>query len=381
MKRVFILLIFTISGFSTFCQVPGKMEMGRLDLRDWDGNKQSVISLDGEWLFQWEKLLTWDDLIIGKKTYAEFSTPWNEQFVNGSKPSNNGYATYGAEVILPLGMDEISIQVPAFFNSYSLWINDMLICSNGTVGVSKEKEVPEWRPQSVSVKLQSNIVHMVIHISNFQDTRGGATQAVKISSGTTLISAEARDKVTGPIMFLVFLTVGVVCIMIYYLSRQPNVLYFSMVSIAFAIRFLFSDMYLYYDLLPFDIPWDLAVRFEYATIPFIVGWSTLFVSGQYPHEFKRPVRVFFILTSVLFFVLTTLIGFEFISQLLLFSQVTTLAFLVYAIIAIINAMLNNRVGAWTSAIGLALCVSVGFYNIAILLSGGEINRLIIYGFL
>ncbi|MFZ1806131.1 MAG: 7TM diverse intracellular signaling domain-containing protein, partial [Cyclobacteriaceae bacterium] len=258
-------------------------------------------------------------------------------------------------------------------------INDVPICSNGIVGISKAEEVPEWKPQTVSVKLQSNIAHVVIHISNFQDTRGGATQVIKVSKGTTLISAEARDNVTGSIMFLVFLAVGVVGVIIYYLSRQPNVIYFSMASIAFAIRFLFSDMYLYYDLLPIDVPWHLAVRIEYATIPFIVGWSTLFVSGQYPNEFKKPVRMFFVLTSILYLVLTTLVGFEFISQLLLFSQVTTLAFLVYAIIAITNAILDNRVGAWTSAIGLAICVLVGFYNIAILLSGGEINRLIIYG--
>ena len=38
-----------------------------------------------------------------------------------------------------------------------------------------------------------------------------------------------------------------------------------------------------------------------------------------------------------------------------------------------------RIGAWTSALGLGICVLVGFYNVAILLSGGEINRLIIYG--
>ena len=89
--------------------------------------------------------------------------------------------------------------------------------------------------------------------------------------------------------------------------------------------------------------------------------------------------MFFILTSALFIFLTAVVGFKFISQLLLFIQVTTLAFLVYTIVAIVNAMIDGRVGAWTSAVGLGICVLVGFYNIAILLSGGEINRLIIYG--
>ncbi|MEQ9412560.1 MAG: 7TM diverse intracellular signaling domain-containing protein, partial [Cyclobacteriaceae bacterium] len=307
------------------------------------------------------------------------SIPWNEQGVNGSKFPNNGYATYAAEVILPVDMDEISIQVPAFFNSYSLWINDELICSNGTVGMSRADEVPEWRPQSVSVKLRSNVMHIVFHISNFQDTRGGAAQAIKISKGTALISAEVRDNVIGSIMFLVFSAVGLLGVVAYYISRQRNILYFSLVAIAFAIRFLFSDMYLYYDLMPFAIPWNIAVRIEYATVPFVVAWSALFVSGKYPNEFRKSVKVFFILTSTLFIILTALVGFKFISQLLLIIQVTTLAFLVYTIVAIINAMLDSRVGAWTSALGLAICVSVGFYNIAILLSGGELNRLIIYG--
>ena len=379
MRRIVALAIFILIGFSSAGQTSEEVVAGKLDLRNWDADKQAVITLDGEWIFQWEQLLNWENLVKEKKNYAKFSTPWNEQIINGDKLPNNGYATYAAEVILPVKMDEISIQVPAFFNSYSLWINDVLICSNGVVGVSEKEEVPEWKPQSVSVKLQSNIMHIVLHISNFQDTRGGASQAIKISKGTDLISAEVRDNVTGSIMFFMFLVVGLLGVVVYYISRQRNILYFSLVSIAFAIRFLFSDMYLYYDLIPFSIPWNIAVRIEYATVPFVVAWSTLFVSGKYPNEFKKSIRMFFILTSALFIVLTAVVGFKFISQLLLFIQVTTLAFLVYIIVAIINAMLDGRVGAWTSAIGLAICVLVGFYNIAILLSGGEINRLIIYG--
>lgn len=379
MKRIVALSIFVLVGFSASGQIREEVVAGKLDLRNWDTGKQPIISLEGEWIFQWERLLNWGELVKEKKSFAKFSTPWNEQYINGEKLSKNGYATYAAEVILPIKMNEISIHVPAFFNSYALWINDVLICSNGTVGISNMEEVPEWKPQSVSVNLQSNIVHIVLHISNFQDTRGGATQAIKISEGTKIINADVRDNVTGSIMFLIFCAVGLLGIIVYYISRQRNILYFSLVSIAFAIRFLFSDMYLYYDIIPFAIPWNIAVRIEYATVPFVVAWSALFVSGKYPIEFKKSIRMFFILTSALFIFLTAVVGFKFISQLLLFIQVTTLAFLVYTIVAIVNAMIDGRVGAWTSAVGLGICVLVGFYNIAILLSGGEINRLIIYG--
>lgn len=379
MRGIILFILFCTLGFNSVGQIFSEVSGGKLDLRNWDADQQPVYTLDGEWLFNWEQFLTWNETERGKKTYAEFSIPWNEQIINGNKLPNNGFATYAAEIILPIGTDEISIQVPAFFNSYALWINDQLVCSNGSIGRSHAEEVPEWRPKSVSMKLQTNILHMVLHISNFQDTRGGASQGIKIARDTKLIHLNARDNVTGSIVFLVFIAMGLLAVIVFYISRQQNVLYFGMVSIAFAIRFLFSDMYLYYDLLPFNIPWELAVRIEYITVPFVVAWSALFVSGKYPNEFKRPVRMFFVLTSVLLVVLTALIGFRFISQMLLFIQVTTLAFLIAAIIAIMNAMFDGRIGAWTSATGLGICVLVGFYNIAILLSGGEINRLIIYG--
>lgn len=378
MSRIFTLFIFISFSFSSFGQVSEEVVRGKLDLRNWNPDTQPVVSLDGEWIFQWEQLLNWNELANGNKTYADFSTPWSEQLINGNKLPNNGFATYGMEVILPMGTDEISLQVPAFFNSYLLWINDVLICSNGTVGLNKTEEVPEWKPQSVSVKLQSNIAHVVLQISNFQDTRGGAAQVIKISKGTKLIHVSARDNVTGSIVFFIFLAAGVVGILVYYISRQRNILYYSLVAVTFSIRFLFSDMYLHYDIIPFEIPWGTVVRIEYATVPLIVIWSVLFLAGQYPNEFKKPIRGFFLLAGMLFFILTVFIGFQFISQLLLFIQVTSLAFLVYSIFAIISALLYERVGAWLSALGLAIFVLVGFYNIAIIVSGGELNRIVIY---
>ncbi|HNP08146.1 MAG TPA: 7TM-DISM domain-containing protein [Cyclobacteriaceae bacterium] len=378
MSKIFTFFIFVSFSFSSFGQVFEEVVRGKLDLRNWNPDTQPVISLDGEWIFQWEQLLTWNELANGSKTYADFSTPWSEQLINGNKLPNNGFATYGMEIILPIGTEEISLQVPAFFNSYLLWINDVLICSNGTVGLNKTEEVPEWKPQSVNVKLQSNTVHVVLQISNFQDTRGGAAQIIKISNATKLIQISVRDNITGSIVFLIFIVVGVVSILVYYISRQKNILFYSLVAITFSIRFLFSDMYLHYEIIPFEIPWGIAVRIEYATIPLIVIWSVLFLAGQYPNEFKKPVRSFFLLASGLFFMLTVFIGFQFISQLLLFMQVTSLAFLVYSIFAIISALLYERVGAWLSALGLAIFVLVGFYNIAIIVSGGELNRIIIY---
>lgn len=92
MSKIFTFFIFVSFSFSSFGQVFEEVVRGKLDLRNWNPDTQPVVSLDGEWIFQWEQLLTWNELANGSKTYADFSTPWSEQLINGNKLPNNGFA-------------------------------------------------------------------------------------------------------------------------------------------------------------------------------------------------------------------------------------------------------------------------------------------------
>lgn len=377
MKKVVVFSIILLCGHWGLAQTYYEVRMGKIDLRDWKVSERNVISLDGEWLFSWEKLQTWDE-IKRSKTFVKFSTPWNEQEIEGKYYSPNGYATYAVEIILPPDLKEISLDVPAVFNSYALWANGQLVCTNGKVGASIEDSKPQWKPQSVLIKLDSNVVHLVMHITNFQNTRGGASQFIKLAAGDQLIVHRANDKQIVTLIFYFFLFAGVVGLIVYLVIRQINIFYFSMLAFALALRFIFSDIYLYYDLLPMNVSWPMAVRIEYMTIPLIIITGGLFMSGKYPNEFKKGFRVFYLAINSLFIALIVLIGSSFLSQLLSVIQVITISFLGYAIYAIINALLDERVGAWTSALGLFIFALVGIYNIVIFIFGIELSRLVIY---
>jgi hypothetical protein len=350
---------------------------GTLDLTEWNTSTQPVISLNGEWEFYWNKLLLSRDLKRHQGALAQLSIPWNEQLIDGQYLPKDGCATYALRILLPPGMDNVSFAVPAVFNCYAFWVNDKLICSSGKVGTTAAETTPRWRPQTVSVATTGDTLRVIFQIANFQHTRGGCAEIMRIGTTSYLAKMDSVYHVSGMTIIILFLIIAVAAFSIYFIVRIPSFRFVTFLCLAYTLRFLFSDLYYYYDF-NIDIGWEWAARIEYSTIPLIVLSASLFIANIYPLEFKKGILYFFVIADALLVVITFVTPLPLISPLLVVLQVVGLMLGGYTIYVVLIALIAQRKGAWVTAVGTGVFATVGFYNIYAFITLSDLNRIFIH---
>lgn len=364
---------------SSGAQQPRQVIKGKSDLRDWDVKENPVVSLDGNWNFYWNSLYSWKESMVQDGSFVIFSRPWNEQVIEGKELPGKGYATYTAELFLPKSMvnGNLAIEVPAVYNAHALWVNDQLVSTNGEVGTSEEEMVPEWRPRTVKIDVNNDTLRLVFHVSNFQTARGGPASAIRIGATEDIMQTAKVHTISTTLLIAFFFLLSFIFLIVFLITRSLTLLYFSGLTLAFAVRFMFSDTYPYYNF-NLQVPWETAVKIEYMSVSLIVIFGVLFISSIYPIEFKRPVRISFLVVHLIliFFILLAEPGI--LTQLLFLIQICALAFLVYVIYAIIRALVYERAGAWVSTLGIVIFTLAGIYNLFTFLYFIELNRIVIH---
>lgn len=372
-----LLVIIIINVFALMAGAqPGLVSKGKLNLSEWATTSNPVISLDGEWAFFYNELLQYSEIQKREAAvFALFSVPWNEQTIAGKNFPAKGCATYYAELYLPSLPDSLALEVPAVYNSYALWVNHELICTNGKVAAQKESMIPNWRPLTVSFKPTHDTLHIIFQMANFQSNRGGSIIPMRLGLSSVLKGIRKMQEISAEFMVVSLFIISTFCIAIFLFTGRKPALYFSLFSLFFCVRALFSDLYLYHDYMS-NIAWHLAVRIEYATIPALAVTSILFVTSIYPHEVKKSAKIFLLTANVLLLSSIAMAPISFFSELLVVFQVTGLTVAIYFTYVIARAALNERIGAMLSAAGTVMFALVFIYNILIYLSAFEFNPLI-----
>ena len=147
-------------------------------MRGADLNKNRA-SLNGQWYYFENQLLTPREVTPGLKGFAEFPKTWNDIRSSGT---GSGYATYMLYVLPPGDVKTLAIELPQIYSSYTLWINNKLVASNGTVGTSGEETVPQWMPQTVSFENPGDTLQLVLQIANFHHYKGGLKDPIYLGS-------------------------------------------------------------------------------------------------------------------------------------------------------------------------------------------------------
>lgn len=372
--QFFLALAFlAVSQTMLFSQVPTK---GELDLRDWNFDTYPVVDLNGEWAFYWQQLLVARDLKGRAPTYAQLSIPWSEQLIDGDYRPRNGFATYYLRILVS-DLDSVAFAVPAVFNSYAFYVNDQLLAESGKVGTSKHSMVAKWRPATVSLPVNSDTLHVIFQIANFQNTRGGCAEVMRIGTKTHLESMASMFHFSGITLVVIFFLAGMLGLVIYFIFRTRSFLFIGLLALAFTLRFLFSDLY-FYEYLGIDLGWEWVARLEYSSIPLIVATGCFFMRSIYPQEFRRWALIGLVALNGSLFMATWVVPSSVFSPLLIVLQFAALTMLLYSLYTILNALIFGRKGAWLSVAGALIFTLVGVYNVYAFLTLADLNRTIIH---
>ncbi|MFN8241023.1 MAG: sensor histidine kinase [Bacteroidales bacterium] len=278
-------LVININGQSN------KAEHGILDLSKEKFSQNFLIRLNGEWEFYWKQKLYPNDFTGNEITrpdiFANVPSYWTDYTIGGKKLDGTGYATYRLRIILPHGYRErLGIRVPVFDSSYDMWLDGVLVGSNGVPGKSVEETVPGYKPFFHPFSPKSDTVTFLINVSNFHHRKGGFWLPMRFGVFNAVQKTEAATW-AGRYVTVSVLTGFAIFFFIFFLlyPKDRIMAYFSLAIFGLALRPVFTSQFLIYDFI--NLGWTWTIRMEYISlIMIILGW-TWFLYHLYPAKYFR----------------------------------------------------------------------------------------------
>lgn len=332
---------------------------GILDARSVDLGVERV-ALNGTWNFYDNQLILPDELRAGEFVPAEFPHVWNESRAN---QTGFGYGTYSLRILVAANAGPLALEIPQIYSSYSLWINDKEIATNGKVGLSADTYRPQWLPQTVVFEPGSDTIRLLLRVSNFSHHIGGVKDPIFLGSATLMQHHRSIAKTSNLIESLLLGLVAIGFFVIYFIKdRKKVILYFALLCLTWAIRVGFSNMYIFISYLP-DFSWTAMIRIEYVTLFLTMIWASQFLSYVFPKEQYRILKYFLIACNVFFTAFALFAApatfTEWITVYISFCGLVMLN----AVILVLRAWVNQRMGSTFLSASIVLGLLVFAYDV------------------
>ncbi|MEO9872527.1 response regulator [Ekhidna sp.] len=376
MNRFTLIILFLFSiTLSANAQevVDGVIDLSGIELKD------NAVTLNGEWEFFWEELISPDSIQFYEKDYYQFPKLWNGGTTrNGQELQAVGYATYRIKIILPPKTPQLAISMGETYNSYLLYYDGFEISKNGKVGKSKEESVPDWMPQVISIARYQNSLEFVLQVSNFRHTKGGCREPILIGDRKVLTAQRdfnfsydfllSGSLIMGGLFFLGLFMFG---------QHEKSVLFFALFCLTFSYRMIGSGEYAIHALYP-DMPWDLIIRAEYLALFIPCGIFTIYSYLLYPEDSKKLVLLGFSLVAGVFSVLSFFAPTAFFTKLVepfFFLIIVGIFYLIYVYWI---AYKRNRTGAQYAFASTGIVFMVAVYLISVYLTPVQENTFLTF---
>jgi len=344
--RVCLFLV-TISGVAQ-----PVVEKGTIDLRGWNFEQQGTVRLDGQWGFYWEQFVSPSQSQSTPTTFHPFPGLWIE---------SEGFATYTADVIVDHGINMLSMELPDFYSSYQLWVNGVEVAANGEVGTSRQEAVPQWLPKTI-VFTATDTIHVMMQVSNFHHKRGGSNDHIYLGLPDQLYQKRESAVVTNIILFSGLGLIGCFFVILFmFFRKEKAALYFAAICITWALRAVFTNLYLFANWFP-SIDWELLVKIEYLTLYLTMMWSLLYIGRLFPGDVNPIIKYFLIIVNSVFILFTITTPAITFTNMLPAYKFVAWVILGYVAFVVIKAIIYDRLGAWFSAVSIIMGVLMFSYD-------------------
>jgi len=284
------------------------------------------------------------------------------EFPNLFKPKENeegiGYATYLLTVLMPRGEKDFALALPQMYSSYKLWANGNVIAENGVVAKTKEESKPQWRPQTVSFQSQSDTLLLVLQIANFHHAKGGIKESIYLGKTSVMAFKRTVSEVSKFAEAASLFTVGLFFLVVYFLrGRNKACIYFALLGITWAIRSLFSNLYLSISLYP-DFDWATMVRIEYVALYLAMIWAVLFLTSLFHNEANIVIKYGLVFCNIIFTGFTVYSAPRIFTQGLNVYLIASGVLLLYGAYIVIRAWINERTGSGLLTLSVVLGLNI-----------------------
>ena len=265
---------------------------GQLDLENWDGRRDGILSLSGEWDFYWQRFLSYRDVAAGSPaTHVTVDVPsvWNSYKIKGKNLPGFGYGTYSLKVVNAPAGKPLALRIPVFSTAFELYINDRLVSSCGKAGIDKKHFAPRLKPQEVQFTPASNNFAIIIHVANFIYAQGGMCYAIDLGTPEQIQSMNEATKDKDLFLFGALTIMAFYYMCVYLLRREDKSgLYFVLMCILLAGSTVISGDFLIYRLIPF-ISFRVIITIYYIIICWFSVCGAFVIRELFPEESSKKV--------------------------------------------------------------------------------------------
>ena len=368
---IFIFVIICTSGFllwnshtnlsKKIFAVSGRLDLSKNELQD------ATIPLDGEWRFVWGNLKSPKTVFDEKVVFMSLPRVWNGFIYENKSLPPHGFATYQLEITLGTNQleEDLALYIPFVHSSYSLYLQDELAATDGTVAESSADFNPSSHTQIVPIKQNKDTLLLTLHVANFAYAMGGVWQSPRIGERTAIQSHYDQQ-----LAFDIFIFVGLFLMSLYHIAlyvlrrRIKSNLYFGLLCFFLAIKNLFSGVAFFYTLWP-GTSYEFGLKLIHISIFATSALLWLFLRELFKKEFPLLVsKVLIVLISVC--IITTIIfPSPIYSQIMMPFWIFSGIIVLFIIRGIYLAVSRNREGALLILSGIVCFLITVLHDIAI----------------
>jgi hypothetical protein len=379
---IVFLLFIVFEGFSQ----PENPSANVIDARHWKINEEA-FAISGPCQYFDQQLLSPSECKGASGSVSEFPS----LFKSNNQPEEGiGYATYLLTVLVPTGQRDFALSIPQIYSSYKLWVNGSVVAENGAVGKTAQECKPQWKPQTVEFQTKSDTLLMVLQIANFDHAKGGIKEQIYLGKPAMMKFKRSVSEISKLTESAVLFCIGFFFLMHFvFQQRNKATLYFSLLTLTWSVRSLFSNLYLFISFYP-DFNWASMIRIEYITLYLAMIWAILFLTGLFHNEANVILKYALVFCNVLF------TAFSLSSTPRLFTQglnvylIVSGILLLYGAYIIIRAWGNERAGSGLLTLSIILGLNIFGYDIfvyegfssydPVIFSAGYISIFLMMGF-
>ena len=268
-----------------------KIEKGKIDLSQWNFEKDGEILLDGAWEFYWQELISPQDFSstnnASKASFAKVPSSWT----NLTNPATNhtypkyGCATYRLQIKLPKNHPHLSIFIPKIWTSTRIWMNEEMIHQSGIVNKSSKEAKAKILEKLVEIYTPKQEIDLIVQVSNYEMFLAGLLQGFRIGAYTEIVESISL-KYSWTLMWLgILFAMGVYHFILFFFRRKRrSTFYFGIICILLGIRLMIFGDHYFYEYLIEHIGWlSFAIQSKvyYSTTFILLPVSLLYIESLY----------------------------------------------------------------------------------------------------
>ena len=357
-------IAFTSSASHANVESHPKILNGVIDLTEWDSKSDLPIRLEGYWEFYADTLLTPADFptsVEPKIVYCP--SRWKDLIDNDRKHKGFGYGTFRAKILINAESNKMAMEIPENYTSFNLWVNDILLESNGKVATTAQEQVPFWLKKTKSFQLHSDTLEVIIESANFFHAKGGMYAAPLLGDSIRLERKHDVEISLDMLLSGALIMGGLFFLGIYFFGRHDKaVLFFALFCLFYSYRIFGAGNHFLHTFIP-NVSWQITTRLEYLTLFLSVYFFMRFLKEIYPLDTSKVLLKILLGVTVIFSILTLFFPSYVFTAVINEYLIIVLLCLLYSVYVIIKAAMLKRKGSVYGLISIVVLLIVALLAI------------------